>query len=299
MQASGDACGAAKDQRSTGPPGTRLVLVAHGSRDPRAERSTLALAQAVRRRAGAPVEATFLDFSTPRLVDSLAGSAVPAVVVPLLLTKAYHGRIDVPAEVERARVAAPGVELRLAEVLGPVAGRVPDRTALDVIVAGLVRRLGEAGALAGERWRGAAPQASPAGERWRAAAPQASPAVDGIVLAAAGSRDASTLDSVGWVAEALEAALGVPCRAGYASGTGPGTGAAAAALAGQGARRIAVAGYFLAPGLLFDRAVNQALAAGAACAAAPLGDAPELVDLVLARAAAASGVTEQEPLVAA
>jgi len=285
MQASGDACGAAKDQRSTGPPGTRLVLVAHGSRDPRAERSTLALAQAVRRRAGAPVEATFLDFSTPRLVDSLAGSAVPAVVVPLLLTKAYHGRIDVPAEVERARVAAPGVELRLAEVLGPVAGRVPDRTALDAIVAGLVRRLGEAGALAGERWR--------------AAAPQASPAVDGIVLAAAGSRDASTLDSVGWVAEALGAALCVPCRAGYASGTGPGTGAAVAALAGRGARRIAVAGYFLAPGLLFDRAVNQALAAGAACAAAPLGDAPELVDLVLARAAAASGVTEQEPLVAA
>ena len=267
------------------PPGSRLVLVAHGSRDPRAERSTLALAQAVRRRAGAPVEAAFLDFSTPRLVDALAGSAVPAVVVPLLLTKAYHGRVDVPAEVERARVAAPGVELRLAEVLGPVAGRVPDRAALDAIVAGLVRRLGEAGGLADERWR--------------APAPQASPAVDGIVLAAAGSRDASTLDSVGWVAKALEAALGVPCRAGYASGTGPGTGAAVAALAGGGARRIAVAGYFLAPGLLFDRAVNQALAAGAACAAAPLGDAPELVDLVLARAAAAPCVTEPEPLVAA
>jgi len=252
-------------------PGSRLVLVAHGSRDPRAERSTLALAQAVRRRAGAPVEAAFLDFSTPRLVDALAGSTVPAVVVPLLLTKAYHGRVDVPAEVERARVAAPGVELRLAEVLGPVAGRVPDRAALDAIVAGLVRRLGETGGLT----------------------------TDAIVLAAAGSRDASTLDSVGWVAEALGAALGVPCRAGYASGTGPGTGAAVAALAGRGARRIAVAGYFLAPGLLFDRAVNQALAAGAACAAAPLGDAPELVDLVLARAAAASGAIEPEPLVAA
>lgn len=286
MPASGDACGAAKGQRSTSPPGSRLVLVAHGSRDPRAQRSTLTLAQAVRRRAGVPVEATFLDFSTPRLADALAASAVPAVVVPLLLTKAYHGRVDVPAEVERARVSAPGVELRLAEVLGPVAGRVSDRAAMDAIVAGLVRRLGEAGA-------------SPAADRrWPAPAPQASP-VDGIVLAAAGSRDASTLDSVGWVAEALEAALNVPCRAGYASGTGPGTGAAVAALAGRGARRIAVAGYFLAPGLLFDRAVNQALAAGAACAAAPLGDAPELVDLVLARAAAAPGVTEPEPLVAA
>jgi sirohydrochlorin ferrochelatase len=163
------------------------------------------------------------------------------------------------------------VELRLAEVLGPVAGPVPDRAALDAIVAGLVRRLGEAGALT----------------------------ADGIVLAAAGSRDASTLDSVGWVASALGAVLGVPCRAGYASGAGPGTGAAVAALAGGGAQRIAVAGYFLAPGLLFDRAVHQALAAGAIRAAAPLGDAPELVDLVLARATAAPCVTEPESLVAA
>jgi sirohydrochlorin ferrochelatase len=253
------------------PSGSRLVLVAHGSRDPRAERSTLALAHAVRRRAGGTVEAAFLDFSTPRLVDALAGSPVPAVVVPLLLTRAYHGRVDVPTEVERARAAAPGMELRLAEVLGPVAGPVPDRAALDTIVAGLVRRLREADALT----------------------------ADGIVLAAAGSRDASTLDSVGWVAEALGATLGVPCRAGYASGTGPGTGAAVAALARRGAHRIAVAGYFLAPGLLFDRAVDQALAAGAACAAAPLGDAPEVVDLVLARAVAAPRATEPEPLVAA
>jgi sirohydrochlorin ferrochelatase len=250
------------------PQGSRLVLVAHGSRDPRAERSTLALAQAVRRRAGASVEAAFLDFSTPRLVDALAGSPAPAVVVPLLLTRAYHGRVDVPAEVERARGVAPGLQLRLAEVLGPVAGRVPDRVALDALVAGLVRRLEEAGAVTG----GARP-------------------ADGIVLAAAGSRDESTLDSVGWVAEALGAALGVPCRAGYASGTGPGTGAAVTALAGRGARRIAVAGYFLAPGLLFDRAVDEALAAGASRAAAPLGDAPELVDLVLARAAAAPSDT--------
>jgi sirohydrochlorin ferrochelatase len=233
------------------------VLVAHGSRDPRAARSTWALTRAVRRRSGDPVDAAFLDFSTPRLADALA---VPAVVVPLLLTAAYHGRVDVPAEI--ARAVSAGADVRLAEVLGPVAGPVPDRAALELMVAALVRRLSEAGWSAGS-------------------------GADGLVLAAAGSREPSAWETVESVAEALSAALGLPCRVGYASGTGPGTGASVAALAAHGARRIAVAGYFLAPGRLYDRAVEQALAAGAAVAAAPLGDAPEIVDLVLARADAA------------
>jgi sirohydrochlorin ferrochelatase len=233
------------------------VLVAHGSRDPRAARSTWALTRAVRRRAGGPVDAAFLDFSTPRLADALAA---PAVVVPLLLTAAYHGRVDVPAEI--ARAASEGADVPLAEVLGPVGGPVPDRAALELMVAALVRRLTEAGGSAGS-------------------------GADGVVLAAAGSREPSAWETVESVADALSAVLGLPCRVGYASGTGPGTGASVAALAAHGARRIAVAGYFLAPGRLYDRAVEQALAAGAAVAAAPLGDAPEIVDLVLARADAA------------
>jgi sirohydrochlorin ferrochelatase len=246
------------DQASAGPARipleARLVLVAHGSRDPRAARSTWALTRAVRRRAGGPVDAAFLDFSAPRLADALA---VPGVVVPLLLTAAYHGRVDVPAEI--ARAASRGADVRLAEVLGPVEGPVPDRAALEWMVAALVRRLTEAGGSG----------------------------ADGVVLAAAGSREPSAWETVESVADALSAALGLPCRVGYASGTGPGTGASVAALAAHGARRIAVAGYFLAPGRLYDRAVERALAAGAAVVAAPLGDAPEIVDLVLARADAA------------
>jgi sirohydrochlorin ferrochelatase len=246
------------------PPEARLVLVAHGSRDPGAERSTWALARAVRRRAAGRVDAAFLDFSAPRLVDALAEPAgTPAVVVPLLLTAAYHGRVDVPAEV--ARAASAGVDVRLAEVLGPVGGAVPDRVPLELIVTALVRRLTEAGS--------------------------ASSTVDGVVLAAAGSREPVAWETVGLVADALSAALGLPCRPGYASGTGPGTDAAVRALAAGGARRIAVASYFLAPGLLHDRAVERALAAGAAIAAEPLGDAPEIVDLVLARSAASRSDT--------
>ncbi|MGH3738816.1 MAG: hypothetical protein ACRDT6_24935, partial [Micromonosporaceae bacterium] len=53
-------------------------------------------------------------------------------------------------------------------------------------------------------------------------------------------------------------------------------------LRAAGAQRVAVASYFLAPGLLYDRVVAAA-AAGAVAVARPLVDLPELVDVVLAR----------------
>jgi sirohydrochlorin ferrochelatase len=48
-----------------------------------------------------------------------------------------------------------------------------------------------------------------------------------------------------------------------------------------------MAAYFLAPGLLYDVAVESALSAGAVAIAPPLGDAPELVRLVTARVGSA------------
>jgi sirohydrochlorin ferrochelatase len=51
----------------------------------------------------------------------------------------------------------------------------------------------------------------------------------------------------------------------------------------SGARRVAVAAYFLAPGLFHDAVTEAARAAGAVAVAAPLTDAPELVELVLRR----------------
>jgi sirohydrochlorin ferrochelatase len=111
--------------------------------------------------------------------------------------------------------------------------------------------------------------------------------VDGLVLAAAGSRDVTALRTVDLVARALGEAVGVPCRAGYASGAGQSTAAAVRELRGRGSRAVAIASYFLAPGLLYDRAVADGGAAGVVAAAAPLGDAPEIAELVLCRAAAA------------
>ncbi|HEY2673306.1 MAG TPA: CbiX/SirB N-terminal domain-containing protein [Rugosimonospora sp.] len=272
--------------------GTRLVLVAHGSRDVRAARSTRGLARAVARRLAVhapvpavqerrlpgprvpvrhgavppygPVSAAFLDFAQPRLPEVLAAAAgrgeSAAIVVPLLLTAAYHGRVDVPADIERARAAGIPVEVGLAKVLGPVDGAVLDRRALDLMTSALIRRLDQAGALGG---------------------------ADGILLAGAGSREDAALRTVGLVADALGAALSRPCRAGYASGGGPGVAEAMAALRADGARRIAVGSYFLAPGLLHDRVITQALDAGALGVAGPLGAAPEIARLVLLRAEAA------------
>lgn len=242
------------------PQGDPLVLVAHGSRDPRAARSTWALARAVG--AACPearVETAFLDFEAPRLTAALTRAAGRgqrgATVVPLLLTAAYHGRVDVPGEIERAHGL--GLAIGLAPVLGPVGGVRADAVALDLLVLALRRRLEEV--LTGP--------------------------VDALVLAAAGTRDVPALGTVDLVAGALGAALGVPCLAGYASGAGRSTGTATRALRDAGAERVAVAGYFLAPGLLYDRAVHDARTAGAFVAAAPLGDAPEIAELVLRRAA--------------
>jgi sirohydrochlorin ferrochelatase len=277
--------------------GTRLVLVAHGSRDARAARSTWALVRAVAHRlalpteqagipaqrrpgparvpawrhgatvpAGSPVSAAFLDFAPPRLPEVLAAAAArgesAAIVVPLLLTAAYHGRVDVPADIEAARAAGSPVDVGLTRVLGPVDGATLDRPALDLMTGALARRLDQAGALGGS--------AGP----------------DAILLAGAGSREAGALRTVDLVSDALSAALGRPCRAGYASGGGPGVAEAMAALRADGARRIAVASYFLAPGLLHDRVADQARAEGAIAVAAPLGAAPEIARLVLLRAAA-------------
>jgi sirohydrochlorin ferrochelatase len=244
------------------PKAANLLLVAHGSRDPRAAPSTRALARAVgAARPDARVRTAFLDFEPPGLATALTREAAhgqrAATVVPLLLTAAYHGRVDVPGEIEKA--GGLGLAVGLAPVLGPVGGPRADGVALDLLVRALRRRLDEA-------------DPGP---------------VDGIVLAAAGTSHVDALSTVDLVADALGTALGVPCLAGYASGAGRGTADAVRALRGQSAARIALAAYFLAPGLLYDRAVEAARSAGATAAAAPLGDAPEIAELVLRRAAAA------------
>ena len=114
-----------------------VVLAAHGSRDPRSAATMVRLAERVGQRWPAPVIASFLDFDTPSIPDALhALPAAPApIVVPALLTSAYHGRIDLPAV-----LAAAGRPTRLAPVLGVAS---PTETPDPLLVNALRRRLSE------------------------------------------------------------------------------------------------------------------------------------------------------------
>lgn len=232
-----------------------LVLVAHGSSDPRAALQTRALARMV---GGL---AAFLDHAGPRPGEVLFGleraGHRSAVVVPLLLTSAYHGRVDIPAALAAASRDGLGMEVALADVLGPVDGMVPPE-----LLDGLVARL-------------------------RAVSRPEGGSFDGVVLAAAGTRSAEARETVALAAGALGDRLGVPCVAAFATGPGARPADAVGRLRAGGARRVAVSGYFLAPGKLYDLAVAGALDAGATAASLPLGAALDLVRLVRRRAAAA------------
>ncbi|MFI1186284.1 sirohydrochlorin chelatase [Streptomyces californicus] len=229
--------------------GPALLLVAHGSRDPRHSAVLRRLADGVRSLTGLTTGIGFLEFDRPgaaeALGDRVAAGVGQVVVVPLLLSRAYHATTDLPS----ALAGDWGVPVRTTGVLG----------GSPLLVAALERRLYEAGA--GPADRGAT----------------------GVVVAATGSRDAAARASVAEVAGALRRAGWCDALPAYITGPGRRPGAAVEELRARGARRVAVAPYVLAPGLLPDRIAAEAVTAGADVLAAPLGAAPELVRLVAER----------------
>lgn len=234
-----------------------VVLAAHGSRDPRSAATMTLLADRVGALWPAPVTAAFLDFDQPSIPDTLlaqaflSGTTRSPIVVPALLTSAYHNRVDLPAVLSGTDVAT-----RVAPVLGPSApGEAPDPR----LVAGLRRRVSELDI-----------------------------PYDGLVLLAAGTSHPAARSTVDAVADAIGAELDVACVVGYASASGPTGGEAVRAVRALGASRILAASYFLAPGRLYEAAAASARNAGALGVAEPLGAAQELVRLVFARIAAAA-----------
>ncbi len=78
-----------------------LVVVAHGSRDPRAPSTVRALLDRVRAlRPGLPVHLGHIELNAPLLPDTLdelgARATEPAVLVPLLLGRGFHVKRDIP-----------------------------------------------------------------------------------------------------------------------------------------------------------------------------------------------------------
>ncbi|MCX5533720.1 sirohydrochlorin chelatase [Streptomyces sp. NBC_00006] len=224
-----------------------LVLVAHGSRDPRALATVSELVERIReRRPGLTVRLGHIELNEPLLSDTLADlPAGRAVLVPLLLSRGHHVKHDLP----RAADAAGHLRTRVADPLGPH----------PLLVDALHDRLVEAG------W----PERTTDRDRRRA----------GVVLAAAGSRDPRAAQDVRASASLLADRLGVPVVPGYASASAPDVATAARSLAARGRDRIAVASYFTAPG----RFATETAAAAPGIAAAPLGTHPALARLVLHR----------------
>jgi sirohydrochlorin ferrochelatase len=230
-----------------------LVALAHGSKDPRSAETVNALCAQVRSlRPDLRVEAAFLDHCEPsptQLFDRLVAEGYDeVVVVPLLLTAAYHARVDVPAVVQEAADRHPKLRMQVTEVLG-------DDVLLDV----LDRRLRTA--LKAERAR----------------------EIDALVLTAAGSSDARANASVARLARLWGARHRLPAVAAFASAAPPASGEAVRRFRSEGRRHVAVGSYFIAPGFLPDRAEELAAEAGAIAVADPLGADPEVAWLVLTR----------------
>ncbi|WFB09719.1 sirohydrochlorin chelatase [Streptomyces sp. LX-29] len=253
-----------------------LLAVAHGSRDPNALRTVTPLLERVRRlRPGLPVRLGHIELNEPLLGDVLAGLRGQVVLVPLLLGRGHHVKVDLPA----AALAAPHLSVRVAAPLGPH----------PLLAEALAARLVEAGwppldppapdpstheqGLCGRDLSGqpltdpSAPE-QPISRRPFPASPRsgrpllgrsllgpstvlaarpadpghparraADPHRTGVVLAAAGSRDPHSAEDTGRTAGLLSARLGgVPVRPGYASATGPGAPSVTEAVAALAAR---------------------------------------------------------------
>lgn len=259
---------------------TPVILAARGSRDPLAARATWALARRVGSlRTSSRVKSAFLSLEVPDLRAALAKEAALAhrsvVVVPLLLGEGRTARVTVAAHIESAREGGLSLAVNVAEVLGPVAGVGSDDRALELVVGALLRRLGEASLTGTGRHSAAGPLFTRQGGR-----------PDAIVLAAAGSGASRAMQTATLVSRWLGAATGVPCQVAFTSIGTPSVADAIGAWRARGAQQVAVATYLLAPGALYDRVASSSRHAGGIAVSAPLGDAPEVAELVLHRAEA-------------
>lgn len=240
--------------RSDADRSTAVLLLSHGSRDPRARYVADELVSAVAAGTGLAVRAAHLDFTTPDPVvalRSLAADGFTSVrLVPLLFTPGYHLTHDVPQA-----VAESGVTGRMRVSVAPplLAG---GRRTRDLLLTALADRLTQAGA---------------------------DGPVDGLVLASAGSSSPKALLPVRSLARDLSRRHGIPVEPAFASSAFPAPSQALEALGEQGVERPAVASLFVAPGRLTDSVV-------AACrglpVADPLGVSPVFVELLVARARA-------------
>lgn len=242
-----------------------LIALAHGSRDPRSAETITALTEvAACMRPDLRIEPAFMDLSEPSFDDTVAGLVAEGhdeiVVVPLLLTDAFHARHDVPALVAAAEARHAGLRIKVTKVLGLEGAlfNVLDTRLREVLSEKRIREL------------------------------------DGLVLAGAGSSNTLANQAVQRAARAWGQRHNLPTIAAFATAAPPAAGEAVRQHRAEGRRHIAVGSLFLAPGLLPDRVKELALEAGAVAVAEPLGADAEVARIILARYA--TGAVDLVPL---
>ena len=231
-----------------------LVILAHGSRDPRSAATVHSLVGSLRNlRDDLRIEAAFLDHCPPspyQVFDKLVAEGVEEIVLlPLLLSTAYHARVDVPAVVDGARGRYPDLRIIASEALGY------DDSLLDV----LDRRM----------------RAELKDGRVRE--------LDALVLACAGSSDAQANAAITRLARLWGQRHKLPVTAAFTTAASPSPAEAVLQWRLEGRRHVAVGSFFLAPGQLPDRAKETARKAGAVAVSHPLGASAEVARLVLLR----------------
>ena len=206
-----------------------LVACAHGTRNPTGRRLIAELALAARSlRPGLTTTAAFVDVQPPTVVDVVASLSAEgrAAVVVPLLLSGGYH-----VHVDIAGAVAGAESAVAARPLGP------DPRLVEV----LRDRLVQAGA-------------DPADPR------------TAVVLAAAGSSDVRAVADVESTAELLQRGWAGPVSTGYGSAAAPTVPDAVAAARRDGAGRVVVASYLLAPGHFHDKLAG----AGADAVTAPL-----------------------------
>jgi sirohydrochlorin ferrochelatase len=244
-----------------------LILLGYGSTDPGvAQISHQIRDQLLEIRPELDIHVAFLDYCSPsalQVVNKLVKRGVSEVVlVPLLLSDAFHAQVEVPAVIAQIQAAHPTLQVIASRPIGPEAQllAVIDRRLRDVL---RTKRVNE---------------------------------LDGLVFAAAGSSDVRSNAIVARRARQWANHHRLPCVTAFATAAGPSTGEAVRTLRAQGRRHIAVGSWFLAPGVRYSKQAELALEAGAVAVSAPLGAEPEVAEAALTRyVVAAMELVDLEP----
>lgn len=232
-----------------------VVLLSHSSSDPRSRLACDLLARRVGHRLGARVAQATLDLNRPRLDGAVAymqsNGINDLIVVPMLLTTAYHSTPESAAIAQSAMSTYQNTRITMAVPMG----------ADPFLLRGLDAILKSAGH-----------RPNP-----ETAVVLASP---GSSFAAVRSRHAALAlewRSHGWGGSAVA----------FASGQGPTVQDAVAQLQGDGFERICVSPFLLAPGAMSARIASAAREAGAEAITGTLHSTDAAMDVVLRRVRAA------------